>query len=669
MKRRIANYIGRFSISGILRAAFLAGTLMTLIVSGVSLYAWEAQNRQIRYALGDYFPRIQASFLIEGQLNTLVDELNEFLKAPNTVTRLQLRNQITAHLTQIDTINQNLTGHDQQQIADIVSQSQNLLFRLDKALYTLFLANEKVNTLSSRINWLHDDFNTELNSLSQDISLQQGSLLDKIEQEPSQAVALQARLRNVQGELQLIYMLARLEEQISNVLTGRLKNIQDGAEQENAGENESYLRYLRYLKSNVEESESAFNLYPSAVTLRQTIDELLDIGLSESKMLSVLQNYQHAKAELVLMTAEKERILSRFRSQLGMQLGNSHSQLQTLNHHLADIMSLSGTIIIITVLSALILAILFNYFFIQSRLVKRFNVLNQAVARISFGDLTTPIPVDGRDELSRIAMLLQRTIEQINQQKSQLEQEIKDRKAIEQDLRSTQDELIQTAKLAVVGQTMTTLAHEINQPLNALSMHLYMAKKALLSEESDVTLAALNKSEKLVTRMDGIIRALRQFARKRDSHQERQAINLYQCIQSAWEVLVLQHKTRDVTLLYPEVLPPVLGDEIGVQQVLVNLLANALDASPTKAIISIDSTQTDTTLTLYITDNGCGWPLELADSLMKPFTTSKEIGLGVGLSISHSIMQQLGGELRIASTLTRNGCVILSFQKVTEHAE
>jgi two-component system phosphoglycerate transport system sensor histidine kinase PgtB len=67
--------------------------------------------------------------------------------------------------------------------------------------------------------------------------------------------------------------------------------------------------------------------------------------------------------------------------------------------------------------------------------------------------------------------LLRHTLGQLNAQKQQLEQEIGERKAIEADLRATQDELIQTAKLAVVGQTMTTLAHEINQPLNALSMY------------------------------------------------------------------------------------------------------------------------------------------------------------------------------------------------------
>ena len=666
MKQRFVNYIGRFSISSILRSAFLLGTVLTLIVSCVSLYSWQAQNKQIRYALGDYFPRIQASFLIEGQLNTLVDELNEFLKAPNTGARLELHNQITAHLAQIEIINQKLTANDQAQITAIVSQSQSLLRRLDSALYTLFLAREKLNTLSARINWLHDDFNTELNSLSQDISWQQGSLLDQIEQDPARATALQGNLRKVQGELQLIYTLARLEGQIIDDLSARLRDVQNETDIDT--NSLGYIRYLSYLKSSVAANESEFDRYPSAVTLRQTIDELLEIGLSESKMPSVLQNYRQARIALATVSAEKEQILERFRTQLDAQLGNSHQQLQTLNSHLANIMSFSGTTIIITALMALLLAVLFNHYFIRSRLVKRFTALNQAVARIGCGDLTTHIPVEGKDEIGRIAVLLQKTINQISQQKMQLEQEIADRKLIEEDLRSTQNELIQAAKLAVVGQTMTTLAHEINQPLNALSMHLYIAKKALTLESDKAALTSLSKSTQLVTRIDGIIRSLRQFARRRDDLADLQSIDLKQSIKDAWELLALQYKTRKVTLNQPEKIPFVQGDAIGIQQVLVNLLANALDASPAESVITIEYGESANDVTLSISDNGCGWPLALADSLMKPFTTSKEIGLGIGLSVSNSIMQQFGGELRIASTLTRNGCVILCFRKVNKDA-
>lgn len=93
-----------------------------------------------------------------------------------------------------------------------------------------------------------------------------------------------------------------------------------------------------------------------------------------------------------------------------------------------------------------------------------------------------------------------------------------ERKEIESDLRATQDELIQTAKLAVVGQTMTTLAHEINQPLNALSMYLFTAGRAIEQGQSAQARSTLTKAEGLITRIDAIIRSLRQFARRAEPY-------------------------------------------------------------------------------------------------------------------------------------------------------
>ncbi len=99
-------------------------------------------------------------------------------------------------------------------------------------------------------------------------------------------------------------------------------------------------------------------------------------------------------------------------------------------------------------------------------------------------------------------------------QRRQLEQEVAERKEIEADLRAMQDELIQTAKLAVVGQTMTTLAHEINQPLNALSMYLFTAGRAIEQGQSGQARNTLTKAEGLINRIDAIIRSLRQFTRR-----------------------------------------------------------------------------------------------------------------------------------------------------------
>ena len=94
---------------------------------------------------------------------------------------------------------------------------------------------------------------------------------------------------------------------------------------------------------------------------------------------------------------------------------------------------------------------------------------------------------------------------------------------------------------------------------------------------------------------------------------------------------------------------------------LVNVLANALDACPNAAKIVVNWQWEGRTLCVLISDNGPGWPEALLPSLLKPFTTSKDVGLGIGLSICVSLMAKMQGELRLASTLTKNACVVLQF--------
>lgn len=103
------------------------------------------------------------------------------------------------------------------------------------------------------------------------------------------------------------------------------------------------------------------------------------------------------------------------------------------------------------------------------------------------------------------------------------------------------------------------------------------------------------------------------------------------------------------------------GDEVRVHQVLVNVLSNALDACPHAAQITVSWQIQGGRLCVLIADNGPGWPAALLPSLLKPFTTSKTVGLGIGLSICVSLMTQMEGALRLASTFTRSACVVLEF--------
>ena len=200
----ILHRLRQLSISSSLRGAFLTGALLTLSVSCVSLYSWHEQSSQIRYSLDDYFPRVHSAFLIEGNLNLVVDQLNEFLLAPNTTVRLQLRNQIISHLDKIEVLSRGLQPAEQQQLAVILQDSRALMAELDRVLYNMFLVREKVSELSARIDWLHDDFTTELNSLVQDFTWQQGTLLDQIEAKNGDAALYLKRAREVQNEQQQV---------------------------------------------------------------------------------------------------------------------------------------------------------------------------------------------------------------------------------------------------------------------------------------------------------------------------------------------------------------------------------------------------------------------------------------------------------------------------------
>lgn len=642
-----------------LRLAFAFSAILTLFVSVVSLYSWHEQNSQVRYALDDYFPRIQASFLFEENLTALVNEFNELQQTNNTNSRMQVRMQIEQRLQKIQAISPHLDPQHQNALSQQVINSRKLLDNLDKALYDNNQEKEKLDIISSRINWLHDDFNTELNSLTQDLSWQQSSLLNQLSREKDrrESQILQKSLHGVQDELQLVFTLSHIEAQIVDTL----KEIANTNDAENESLNQ-HINYLNYLKHSVDENVRALSVYSSTITLHQTVYSLLELGTQQNYLPGTLATRRQAQQTLESTIREKESVLMQIRGQLEMQLGNSHQQLQTFNLRLEKIMQISGLLIFGAMVTALLFVILVNYFYIRPRMIRRFRQLNDAVVKLSNGELNADITVSGTDELGRIANLLRQTIEQINQQQRQLELEICERIATEKHLRTAQSELIQTAKLAVVGQTMTTLAHEINQPLNAMSMYLFSADRALAQQDVASVKNYVETMRALVERIDNIVKRLRNFARRRDSELVCEAINLQQVIESSWELLALKHRPLKATLSQPSDFPPVYGDDVLIQQVLVNLFTNALEARQNEPpSITIDYEVHASTLTLYVADNGKGWPLQLADRLLMPFTTDKPVGLGIGLSISHSIMHQCQGELDIASTLDRHALVILRF--------
>ena len=230
-----------------------------------------------------------------------------------------------------------------------------------------------------------------------------------------------------------------------------------------------------------------------------------------------------------------------------------------------------------------------------------------------------------------------------------LQDEVTERIRAERTLRAAQDELVQAGKLAVIGQLSTGIAHELNQPLAALRTLSGNGVRFLERGDVVTTRANLERIAQLVDRMGLITGQLRAFARK--SSGQLQPVALGRALDNALALLEPRLRQADAEIVrhcpLPE--PFALCDANRLEQVLVNLIGNALDAmdgQPTPRI-ELDCAGVDGQARLSVRDHGPGLAEEALAHLFEPFFTTKAagVGLGLGLTISAGIVRDFGGTL------------------------
>ncbi|MBV7262797.1 HAMP domain-containing protein [Photobacterium sp. WH24] len=267
-----------------------------------------------------------------------------------------------------------------------------------------------------------------------------------------------------------------------------------------------------------------------------------------------------------------------------------------------------------------------------------------------------------RKELSR---LVAEKTQDLMLKNTQLTIEIEQRVQTEKELIQTQDELIQAAKMAVLGQTMTTIAHELNQPLSATNNYIFTAQMLLDRKDYKEIGSIISAIKDMSDRMQKIISSLRNFSRKSNSDIPLTAIAISDVIHSSLDIVDSRIKQEMVTVhLDVSADIDVLAEYTQLEQVLVNVLVNALDAvskSDNKEVWLSCNTCSDI-LFLIIEDSGPGFESEILPHLFKPFTTTKEIGLGLGLNICRSILHRFNGEIYLASSVSKGAAIILEFK-------
>lgn len=250
------------------------------------------------------------------------------------------------------------------------------------------------------------------------------------------------------------------------------------------------------------------------------------------------------------------------------------------------------------------------------------------------------------DELER--KVFERTAD-LSAANAQLHDEIAERVRAERTLRDAQDELIQTGKLAVIGQLSTGIAHELNQPLAALRTLSGNATRFIDRGDLVTARANLERIAQLADRMGLITGQLKAFARK--SSGERQPVDLRQVVANAVALLEQRLKTAraHIDVHFAEGQLYALCDANRLQQVVVNLIGNALDAMADQPnpSVELDGAASGTLVRLTVRDHGPGLSAEAQSRLFEPFFTTKEagVGLGLGLAISAGIVSDFGGTL------------------------
>ena len=242
--------------------------------------------------------------------------------------------------------------------------------------------------------------------------------------------------------------------------------------------------------------------------------------------------------------------------------------------------------------------------------------------------------------------IFQRESAELRALNARLQREIAERERVQENLAVAEQTLAQSSKLAALGEMSAAVSHELNQPLAAMKTYLAGAGLLLRRNRPDEALSSFQRIDDLIERMGAITRQLKSYARK--GGDSLAPVNMGDSVHSSLSMMEPQLKQRQVrlTLAVPERPVMVMGDRVRIEQVIINLMRNAIDATQTVEMPQIDVfLSAGETATLTVRDNGHG--IEDLTSLFEPFYTTKQPGdgVGLGLAISSGIVNDLGGRL------------------------
>jgi len=378
--------------------------------------------------------------------------------------------------------------------------------------------------------------------------------------------------------------------------------------------------------------------------IHQTIEKIIKQTFAhKKKIITLFQKMESLQKECIALTeSQKAMMVLVFLHKLNEQISrNSQILRENISNKVDNILKLS---IILSCVIVIILVFLGAYIV---RMIRPLRHLYHGAQKIGKGELDYHLEIKTKDEIGQLA-------DAFNQMATNLRQSmvsINKYKQAEKELKNTQAQLIQSGKLASIGELAAGIFHELNQPIMVirLSAQYYLKKYKTQNEELELWQSV----EKNTSRMMRIINHLRTFSRQ--SKNDFLPADVHEILENSLLMLGQQFLTRNIEVIkvFNANYSRIYVDSNQLEQVFINILTNARDAINNKGQVHIITEKNDSgSIDILFTDTGGGISEADAEKVFDPFFTTKEVGqgTGLGLSISYGIVKDHSGMIEIAET-------------------
>lgn len=618
---------------GIRGRFFLAFGALSAFILLASIVNWVSYNR-----LGN-----ELNSVVEGNIRTLgvIADLKEAgtkitLVAPNLLAatdeqgRHKISEELNLNITNMTDLLSKISSVTQDNAAQQIHLKQTevlkvTLAELDRNVSQKQEIQQRKVSANQRLRWVASRFLTEINTLTENVQL---DLFSRINQDLPDSWMVIANfskksISEINAELQILYRI-KADTNLLISLVDRAQHLPDLnsliATQIHAEE------IAQRIQHDLKTVKDLQDIQP----LKQTVENIVFLTRGDNNMFTLRSKERAIQESGQLLLTQVREKLDHLNQLIAIQTDKTEKAAQSSVNNARETISTGRTWMLLMVTASLLFSILVVWLYVGRNMVARITSLDASMRSIANGNLEEQVQVKGNDEIGAMARSLVSFRDQLS---------------------TFQEERVQAGKLAALGQLSAGIAHEINQPLSAIGHYAHNGLRLLHTGRLQETEKNLNQISNLTKRATTIIKRLKSLARTQQDNLV--IVDLQHVVDNV--LLMLEgdevRKLTTIDVIFHTQNNQVFADPVQLEQVVLNLVTNALDAIATqpKKLIRIECQRNNDRLEIYVRDNGAGVSKELRENIFEPFFTTKRRGqsLGLGLSISFNIINNFGGKLTV----------------------